>query len=201
MWYLETALRETKMLLKPHAPTYAHNADPPASMHALLSGLSTNTAASTTGHPMTGCAASPKTTDKPTSYLRQLEPNLPPIHKSYLELLRRRPYEERKQVADQMLQATIATLGHDDLDAPLRPPLANLLAHTLASGRDRISGQEIFWRLRLTPKQQAVERRAICRVLRSLGWARVRYGPQNKRIWGWRWREWNVSHVKIDLNS
>jgi hypothetical protein len=71
---------------------------------------------------------------------------------------------------------------------------------TLASGRDKISGREIFWRLRISPHLEQCEGRNIARVIRALGWVRVRYGPQ-KRIWGWRWREWNVSHVKIDLNS
>jgi hypothetical protein len=91
------------------------------------------------------------------------------------------------------------------VDKPLREPLIELLTHTLASGRDRISGREIFWRLRVPPKLEKGEGKCIARVLRSLGWVRYRWGVgpagKQKRIWGWRWREWNVSHVKIDLNS
>ena len=100
-----------------------------------------------------------------------------------------------------MWRATLETMRHDELDRPLREPLVELLTYTLASGRDRISGREIFWRLRVPPHREACEKRNIARVLRSLGWVRVRYGTQDKRIWGWRWREWNVSHAKIDLNS
>jgi hypothetical protein len=100
-----------------------------------------------------------------------------------------------------MWLATLQTVRHDKLDRPLRETIAKLLTHTLASGRDKISGREIFWRLRIPPHLEQCEGRNIARVLRSLGWVRVRYGPQNKRIWGWRWREWNVSQVKIDLNS
>ena len=96
-----------------------------------------------------------------------------------------------------------ATHAHADIDTPLYAPLAALLAHTLASGRDKISGQEIFWRLRLGPTQQPTERRAIARVLSALGWVRCHYGRDEpgKRVWGWRWREWNVREVKIDLKS
>jgi hypothetical protein len=99
-----------------------------------------------------------------------------------------------------MRQAALETLRYSG-DTPLRAPLADLLAHTLASGRDMISGREIFWRLRVPKHLERAEGRNLARVLRSLGWVRVRYGPQNKRIWGWRWREWNVSHVKVDLNT
>jgi hypothetical protein len=54
---------------------------------------------------------------------------------------------------------------------------------------------------RIPPHLERSEGRNIARVLRSVGWVRFRYGPQDKRIWGWRWREWNVSHVKIDLDT
>jgi hypothetical protein len=92
---------------------------------------------------------------------------------------------------------------HDD--HPLQAALAQLLAHTLASGRETISGREIFWRLRIPPNRETAERRALARVLRSLGWVRVRTGKgpagQQVRVWGWRWREWNVGEVKVDLRS
>jgi hypothetical protein len=115
--------------------------------------------------------------------------------------LRRKRAEAEEQRVDPMWRATLETMRKDKLDTPLREPIAALLTHTLASGRDKISGREIFWGLRISPHLEQCEGRNIARVLRSLGWVRVRYGPQNKRIWGWRWREWNVSHVKVDLNS
>jgi hypothetical protein len=120
---------------------------------------------------------------------------------SYLSLLRQQSIKAEEQRAHPTWQATLQTVRHDRLDRPLRVTIANLLTHTLASGRDKISGREIFWRLRVPPHLEQCEGRNIARVLRALGWVRVRYGPQHKRIWGWRWREWNVSHVKIDLNS
>jgi hypothetical protein len=120
---------------------------------------------------------------------------------SYLQLLREQSAKAEEQRADPMWRATLQTVQHDTLDHPLREAIAKLLTHTLASGRDRLSGREIFWRLRIPPHREAYEKRNIARVLRSLGWVRVRYGPQDKRIWGWRWREWNISHVKIDLKS
>jgi hypothetical protein len=119
----------------------------------------------------------------------------------YIQLLRQKRAELEQQAVDPMLLATRQTVRRDALDRPLRKSIADLLAHTLASGRDKISGREIFWRLRIPPHLEACEKHNIARVIRSLGWVKVRYGPQNKRIWGWRWREWNVSHVKIDLNS
>ena len=102
-----------------------------------------------------------------------------------------------------MLKATMATLKQDHLDAPLRQPLADFLAHALASGREVVSTQEIYWRLRLPEKQQLFEKYAIARVLKSFGWVKVRYGndARGQRIYGWRWREWNVTQVKIDLRS
>jgi hypothetical protein len=72
-----------------------------------------------------------------------------------------------------------------------------LLANVLATGRDRISGREIFWRLRIPPKLEKRDGRDIARVLRSLGWVRCHYGRDRDkggmRVWGWKWREWNVS--------
>jgi hypothetical protein len=115
--------------------------------------------------------------------------------------LRRKRAEAEERSVDPMWRATLETARKDRSDRPLREPIAELLTHTLAAGRDIISGREIFWRLRIPPNREQCEGRNIARVLRSLGWARVRYGPQDKRIWGWRWREWNVSHVKLDLNS
>jgi hypothetical protein len=120
---------------------------------------------------------------------------------SYVELLQQESAKAEEQRADPMWRAMLQTVHDDTLDRPLREPIAKLLTHTLASGRDRLSGREIFWRLRVPPHREACEKRNIARVLRSLGWVRVRYGPQDKRVWGWRWREWNVSHVKIDLDS
>lgn len=135
----------------------------------------------------------------------EARPDLPPSLRnrppSYLEILRRGEREPEEQRADPMWRATLAAIRRDPVDRPLREALAKLLTHTLASGRDKISSQEILWRLRLPPEREVAERRPIARVLRSLGWVRVRYGPQNKRVWGWRWREWNVSHVRIDLNT
>jgi hypothetical protein len=139
------------------------------------------------------------------SYMEQLQPptsrpSTRPL--SYMELLRQGAYPQRVEAADAMMQATAATHAHAVTDTPLYAPLAALLAHTLASGRDRISGQEIFWRLRLDPNQQRAEGRAIARVLRALGWVKIHYGKNGgHRVWGWRWREWNVSQVKIDLKS
>lgn len=140
--------------------------------------------------------------DRPPSYLELLRQGAtPPDRVPYLELLRRGTVEREQRHADRMAPTTLQAVRHNSFDTPLRQPLADLLAHTLAQGRDRISGREIFWRLRIPPNREACEKRAIARLLRSLGWVRVRYGPQGKRIWGWRWREWNVTHVKIDLKS
>jgi hypothetical protein len=143
----------------------------------------------------------PKTSGEPPEhkpYLQRLKQKDSP---SYTTLLRQIKARSEEQRVDPMWRATLETMRHDTVDRPLREALAKLLTHTLASGRDKISGREIFWRLRIPPYLEQCEGRNIARVLRSLGWVRVRYGPQNKRIWGWRWREWNVSHVKIDLNS
>jgi hypothetical protein len=96
---------------------------------------------------------------------------------------------------------TTAHLPSYDPCKPISGPLAELLAHTLASGRERITNREILWRLRVPGHNEHFETKNIARVLRSLGWVKVRYGPQAKRVWGWRWREWNVSHLKIDLDS
>lgn len=120
---------------------------------------------------------------------------------SYLSRLREARAEAEEQRTDPMWRTRIQAVRHDRFDRPLRGAIADLLTHTLASGRDKISGREIFLRLRIPPRLEQCEGRNIARVLRALGWVRVRYGPQNKRIWGWRWREWNVSHVKIDLSS
>jgi hypothetical protein len=80
-------------------------------------------------------------------------------------------------------------------DVPLRDALIALLANTLATGREYISGQEIFWRLRVPHQKQKRDGRDIARVLRSLGWVRSHYGKDGGggRVWGWKWREWNVS--------
>jgi hypothetical protein len=74
-----------------------------------------------------------------------------------------------------------------------------LLAHVLATGREMISGREIFWRLRVPPQREKQQGRDIARVLRSLGWVRCHYGKNEpgKRVWGWRYREWNVSAALI----
>jgi hypothetical protein len=188
--------------------------DPPASMLALLSGLDLKTGQRVeppSPKPPIPTPTGNKIPPKPKpSYIEQLQSLRPDntttghpraFTGSYMEQLRQGAYPQRVEAADVMMQATAATHAHAALDTPLYAPLAALLAHTLASGRDRISGQEIFWRLRLDPKQQRVECRAIARVLRALGWVKVHYGKNGgHRVWGWRWREWNVSQVKIDTH-
>jgi hypothetical protein len=66
-----------------------------------------------------------------------------------------------------------------------------------------ISGREIFFRLRVPPRLERSEGRNIARTLRGLGWVRYRSGKgpagDQTRVWGWRWREYNVSQVKINL--
>jgi hypothetical protein len=72
-----------------------------------------------------------------------------------------------------------------------------LLANVLATGRDRISGRELFWQLRIPPQLEKLKSKDIARMLRSLGWVRCHYGkpgPGN-RIWGWKWREWTISEA------
>jgi hypothetical protein len=102
-------------------------------------------------------------------------------------------------------QATVATARKGKLDQPLREPLIALLTHTLASGRDRSSKREICWRLRVPLHLEKSEGKPISRTMRALGWVLYRWGkgPQGRqvRVYGWRWREWNVSHVKIDLDT
>jgi hypothetical protein len=82
-------------------------------------------------------------------------------------------------------------------DRSLREALIALLANTLATGREHISGQELFWRLRIPFQKQARDGRDIARVMRSLGWVHCHYGsdkPKGQgRVWGWKWREWSVS--------
>src|SRR5580704_14013141 len=104
--------------------------------------------------------------DKFTSHLNRTT--------SYLQLLRQGRAELEEQQADPMWQATLQTVRHDRLDHPLREMVAKLLTHTLSSGRDRLSGREIFWRLRVPPRLEQCEGRNLARVLRSLGWVRVR---------------------------
>jgi hypothetical protein len=78
-------------------------------------------------------------------------------------------------------------------DRPLREALIQLLANVLAAGRDRISGREIFWRLRVPPQLEKRDGRDIARGLRSLGWVRchaTEYGAGNGG-------EWNVSAALV----
>ena len=121
------------------------------------------------------------TSAPPRSYLEQLRQVSSAQVAPYVELLRSEA--ERSPAA---LRAE---------DRPLREALIALLAHTLATGREMISGKEIFWRLRVPPQREKQQGRHIARVLRSLGWVRCRYGKNEpgKRVWGWRYREWNVS--------
>jgi hypothetical protein len=88
-------------------------------------------------------------------------------------------------------------------DTPLREALIHLLAHTLATGREMISGRELFWRLQIPPQKEKRDGRDIARVLRSLGWTRCRYGKDRPggRVWGWRWREWGVSNVALPSDA
>ena len=145
--------------------------------------------------------------NRPPSYLEQLRggaaalPRLP-----YLEQLRQGVVEQERRRTEQEEQASRFDLPETPpgkLDPALRDALAALLAYTLASGRDRISSRDIFRRLRVPSRLEQSEGRAIAQCLKSLGWVRVHWGKDapGQRVWGWRWREWNVSHVKVDLNS
>ncbi len=125
----------------------------------------------------------------PKSYLEQLRQPSSAQVAPYVELLRERIH--RDEATGPALSAT---------ERPLREALVQLLAHTLATGRETISGREIFWRLRVPPQREKQQGRDIARVLRSLGWVRCRYGQQSQRIWGWRWREWGVS-AAVELPS
>jgi hypothetical protein len=148
---------------------------------------------------------------------------LPPRKPSYLELLRQQNPALREHFQLPYLEQLRAAAAHgrERRDNPvleaaldveqrggapgLQDALVRLLAHTLASGREMVSGREIFWRLRVSPSQEVAERRTIARLLRSLGWVRVRTGKgpagQQVRVWGWRWREWNTGQVKVDLET
>jgi hypothetical protein len=130
-------------------------------------------------------AVAPTLSGRPTNFTAQLQ-------QARLKVAERN--------ADPAYRATVEATRHAG-DTPLREPLTQLLSHTLASGKDRISGREIIWRLRLSPSQEQYERRPIARVMRSLGWVRVHYGPQDRRIWGWRLRGWNLRRVIVDLNT
>ena len=120
---------------------------------------------------------------------------------SYTEQLRQMsaaqiaPYVEQLNTAPPPLAA----------DKPLREAMVQLLANTLANGRDRISGQEIFWRLRIPPQLENTKGRDIARVLRSLGWVRCHYGTDKPeghgRVWGWKWREWSISAALVAQNA
>src|ERR1700722_19550410 len=73
------------------------------------------------------------------SYLEQLRQTSTPQAASYVELLRAAtPSPDAPP-----LSAT---------DTPLREALIQLLAHTLATGREMISGRELFWRLQIPPQ-------------------------------------------------
>ena len=103
---------------------------------------------------------------------------------SYMELLRRTVAEAEAKRADPMWRASFQVVPHGGkLDGPLREALAKVL--TYSGGRERISGREIFWRLRVPPSREACEKHSLARVLHSLGWVGVHYGPQDQR-WGWR---------------
>lgn len=124
----------------------------------------------------------PKLANRPLSYIEQLRQASAAQAAPYVELLR-------------------ATKAHDDVepalptDRPLREALIQILASVLSTGRDRISGRDIFWRLRIPPQLELQKGRDIARVLRSLGWVRCHYGKNGPglRIWGWKWREWSIS--------
>jgi hypothetical protein len=99
----------------------------------------------------------------------------------------------------ELLRATPQALP---TDRPLREALIQMLANVLATGRDRISGRELFWRLRIPPKLEQLKSKDIVRVLRSLGWVRCRYGKEGggMRVWGWKWREWTISEsIALDF--
>jgi hypothetical protein len=143
------------------------------------------------------------------NYLDLLWQGAPPPRLPFMELLRQGEIEQEQRRAEQEQAEQNALRDFSQgtlpakLDYPLSEALAALLTYTLASGRDRISSREIFRRLRLSSSREAAERRLIAQCLRSLGWVRVRWGKDEpgKRIWGWRWREWNVSQVKVDLDT
>jgi hypothetical protein len=123
-------------------------------------------------------------------------------HLPYLEQLRAAAAQGRERCDNPVLEAAL-DIERRGGDQGLQDALVQLLAHTLASGRDMISGREIFYRLRVPPNRELYEGRAIARTLRSLGWVRCRTGKgpagNQVRVWGWRWREWNVGQVKVDL--
>jgi hypothetical protein len=123
------------------------------------------------------------------SYIEQLRQLRPAQVAPYVELLKSTPNPDAPQ--------PLAT------DRPLREALIQLLAHTLATGREMISGRELFWRLQVPPQREKQLGRDIARVLRSLGWTRCRTGKAvpGGRIWGWRWREWSVSSVALPTEA
>ena len=144
--------------------------------------------------------------NRPPSYLEQLHQGSPPHSLPYMELLRRGALKVEQRRAEQEKRAGRFDLPETPpgkLDPALRDALAALLAYTLASGRDRISSRDIFRRLRVPSHLEQSEGRAIAQCLKSLGWVRVHWGKDapGQRVWGWRWREWNISHVKVDLKS
>jgi hypothetical protein len=134
---------------------------------------------------------SPRPPTLPRSYLEQLRQPSSAQVAPYVTLLRERIHRD---------EATSPALPASD--RPLREALVRLLAHTLATGREMISGREIFWRLQVPPQREKQQGRDIARVLRSLGWVRCHYGKNTPsgRIWGWRYREWNVS-ASVELPS
>jgi hypothetical protein len=150
---------------------------------------------------------SPLLRNRAPPYLEQLRGGkAAPPRMPYLEQLRQGAGEQERRRAEQEEQNSRFALPETPpgkLDPALRDALAALLAYTLASGRDRISSRDIFRRLRVPSRLEQSEGRAIAQCLKSLGWVRVHWGKDEpgKRVWGWRWREWNVSHVKIDLKS
>jgi hypothetical protein len=150
--------------------------------------------------------------NRPPSYLEQLREGKPaPPRAPYTELLRQRAVEQALRQAQEAARNSRFDLPDPStgsgppgkLDPALRDALAALLAYTLASGRDRISSRDIFRRLRVPSHLEQSEGRAIAQCLKSLGWVRVHWGKDapGQRVWGWRWREWNISHVKVDLDT
>jgi len=128
----------------------------------------------------------PRPAIRPLSYIEQLRQASSAQAAPYVELLRATPPPADAEPLPS--------------DRPLREALVVLLANVLATGRDRISGREIFWRLRIPPKLEKRDGRDIARVLRSLGWVRCHYGTDGSpagRVWGWKWREWNVSAALV----
>ena len=123
--------------------------------------------------------------------------NLPPL--SYIEQLRQASAAQAAPYVELLRTAKTS----DDVkpalptDRPLREALIQLLANVLSTGRDRISGRDLFWRLRIPPQLEQQKGPDIARVMRSLGWVRSHYGKDKDkggvRIWGWKWREWTLS--------